>query len=286
MHSQKSLRGSQNPLNRPAADTNQGRDRPTSAYIPQGQHQNYPGNQLQQQGPPPRSQSSRDIIRQEAKLQEMQEEVRRRELRGAGPMPTQYRQNVYSVRPLTAAQAANSTRPSRPIGSTPNLGPTSPTYNTRQSGQNFNYPDGQYGQYGQFNKHQQPYAGQYATAPKAKNDSIRGGNGLVLDPRQFTSQDQNRQVLDPSRQFAEQNRQFTNAQNSPQYSNGSSDPRNSQYQEQVTSRMQNGDGNAQGNVESIPSRPHLPEDAYRESPPPPPPNTSTHPLYSKQPDSR
>ncbi|XP_048505852.1 afadin isoform X11 [Athalia rosae] len=289
LHTQKSLRGSQNSLNRPTTDQIQGRDRPISAYIPQGQQQNYPGNQLQQQGgPPPRSQSSRDIIRQEAKLQEMQEEVRRRELRGAGPIPTQYRQNAYNVRPLTAAQAANSTRPSRPIGSTPNLGPTSPTYNTRQSGQNFSYPDGQYGQYGQFNKQQQPpYAGQYSTAPKAKNDAIRGSNGIVLDPRQFVPQDQNRQVLDPNRQFVEQNRQFPSSQNSPQYSNGSSDPRNGQYSsEQVTNRIQNGDGSIQGNVDNLSSRPHLPEDTYRESPPPPPPNTSTHPLYSKQPDSR
>lgn len=275
-------------MNRPTTDQNQGRDRPISAYIPQGQQQNYPGNQLQQQGPPPRSQSSRDIIRQEAKLQEMQEEVRRRELRGNGPIPTQYRQNVYNVRPLTAAQAANSVRPTRPIGSTPNLGPTSPTYNTRQSAQNFSYPDGQYGQYGQFNKQQQqqPY-GQYGTAPKAKNDSIRGSNGLVLDPRQFGPQDPNRQMIDPNRQFVEQNRQFTNPQNSPQYSNGSTDPRNGQYAtDQTASRIQNGDGNIQGNIENLPARPHLPEDAYRESPPPPPPNTSTHPLYSKGPDAR
>lgn len=37
------------------------------------------------QGMAPRSQSSRDVMRQEAKLQEMSEEVRRRELRLTSP---------------------------------------------------------------------------------------------------------------------------------------------------------------------------------------------------------
>lgn len=39
------------------------------------------------QGMPMRSQSSRDMFRQEAKLHEMTEEVRRRELRGGPPVP-------------------------------------------------------------------------------------------------------------------------------------------------------------------------------------------------------
>lgn len=38
----------------------------------------------------PRSQSTRDIMRQEAKLQEMQEEVRRREMRGGVTSPQHY----------------------------------------------------------------------------------------------------------------------------------------------------------------------------------------------------
>jgi hypothetical protein len=38
----------------------------------------------------PRSQSTRDIMRQEAKLQEMQEEVRRREMRGGITSPQHY----------------------------------------------------------------------------------------------------------------------------------------------------------------------------------------------------
>jgi hypothetical protein len=42
------------------------------------------------QGMAPRSQSTRDIMRQEAKLQEMQEEVRRREMRGGVTSPQQH----------------------------------------------------------------------------------------------------------------------------------------------------------------------------------------------------
>jgi hypothetical protein len=42
------------------------------------------------QGMAPRSQSTRDIMRQEAKLQEMQEEVRRREMRGGVTSPQHY----------------------------------------------------------------------------------------------------------------------------------------------------------------------------------------------------
>lgn len=38
----------------------------------------------------PRSQSTRDIMRQEAKLQEMQEEIRRREMRGGVTSPQHY----------------------------------------------------------------------------------------------------------------------------------------------------------------------------------------------------
>lgn len=143
-------RGSQNSLNRPALDGSH--PRPASAYVQShGQQQAY-GNPGQQYGPPPRSQSSRDIIRQEAKLQEMQEEVRRRELRGSQPM-AQYRPPVtsYSTRPISAAQAANAIRqPTRPAGySQQNLGPASPTYGSRPVNQSYSYTDVQYNQYNQ-----------------------------------------------------------------------------------------------------------------------------------------
>lgn len=159
---QKTLtRGSQNALNRTMPDPSLGKERPMSAYIAQGQQPGaYPSQQLQQQQL--RSQSSRDIIRQEAKLQEMQEEVRRRELRGVPPpnqLPGGYRTNTYNPR-----AAGPSRPPGRPLGSTPNLGPTSPNYG-RQPGQNYGYlpPDAAAAaaaqQYGQFNRQQQqPYA--------------------------------------------------------------------------------------------------------------------------------
>ena len=275
------MRGSQNSLNRPTPELNQNRDRPISAYIPQGQQPTgYPGNQLQHQGPPPRSQSSRDIIRQEAKLQEMQEEVRRRELRGAPPTTlNQYRPSTYNVRPMTAAQTANAIRPSRPIGSTPNLGPTSPTYNTRPMGPNYGYTDPQYNQYGQFNKHPQAPPNHYGMIPKGKNEPIRAHPGMDPGRSGDYGADSNRQVMEHNRQFG------SGSLNSPQYTNGPSDPRNGQFPtENPMTRPQNGDGNILVNPESLPpTRPMLPEEGYRESPPPL--NTSTHPLYSKPQDA-
>ena len=270
------MRGSQNSLNRPGVDLNQGRDRPISAYIPQGQQQGYSGNQMQHQGPPPRSQSSRDIIRQEAKLQEMQEEVRRRELRGGPPITNQYRPNTYNSRPLTAAQAANSIRQSRPVGSTPNLGPTSPTYGARQLPPGYGNAESQYNQ-NQFGKH--PVPNQYGIIPKGKGELPRG----QVDTRDF-SQDTGRQ--DSSRNYMEQ-RQYGHPQNGGPYLNGPTELRNDQYSNNgIVNRTQNGaDGDILGS-ENPSLRPMLPEEGYRESPPPPPPNTSTHPLYSKQPDSR
>lgn len=137
------VRGSQNSLNRPSLDMGQNKDRPMSAYMmPQGQ-QMYPPHsmaQQQQQSHPPRSQSSRDIIRQEAKLQEMQEEVRRRELRG-NPVTGGYRPATYNARPILQQ---NSVRPVRPLGSTPNLGPTSANY--RHLGPTYGYVDMQFRQ--------------------------------------------------------------------------------------------------------------------------------------------
>ncbi|KAJ8680884.1 hypothetical protein QAD02_016671 [Eretmocerus hayati] len=175
LHGQKPLsRGSESSLNRGPNDMNPGnKERPMSAYVgpqqqQQLQQQGYPGHPMQQQQPPQqgapvRSQSSRDIIRQEAKLQEMQEEVRRRELRGPGgapaPAPTAYRSNTYNPRlqpgllgPQQQQQQAqqNSMR-GRPMGSTPNLGPNSPNYNRPGYG----YPDPasqQYAQQQQYNQ--------------------------------------------------------------------------------------------------------------------------------------
>lgn len=276
LHTQKNLRGSQNSLNRHATDINQGRDRPMSAYIVQGQHSAYNANQLQMQGPPPRSQSSRDIIRQEAKLQEMQEAVRRRDLRAVGPNPpqliNQYRPNAYNVqtaRSVTTAQTTNTIRPPRPAGSTPNLGPNSPSYNSRQALPNYPYTDPQFNQsqYGQFNKqqqqqqHQMQIANQYAVMPK-KGDPARTGQ-MTIDLMKDYGSDANRLIMEHNRQFG------------AQYSNGPADMKNG---------MQN--GNEDINNDTLPARPVLPEDGYRESPPPPPPNTSTHPLYNKPTDAR
>ena len=126
-----------------------------------------------QQGLQGRSQSSRDIIRQEAKLQEMQEEVRRRELRsGPNPpiqMPGAYRAtNTYN--PRLPGGGLPQRPPPRPLGSTPNLGPSSPGYLR----QNYGYLPDQHQQYGQHYPRpspQQQYAvrqnGPYMNGPEA-----------------------------------------------------------------------------------------------------------------------
>uniref|UniRef100_A0A023F3L1 Putative actin filament-binding protein afadin n=3 Tax=Triatoma infestans TaxID=30076 RepID=A0A023F3L1_TRIIF len=79
---QKNLRGSQSSLQSRSTEpgANTARDRPASAYLPNNYH-----GQLPPQGMPGRSQSSRDMLRQEAKMQEMNEEVRRREMRVTSP---------------------------------------------------------------------------------------------------------------------------------------------------------------------------------------------------------
>lgn len=105
------VRGMPSPLsNRLSLDA---RDRPTSAYVPQQQQVNYSAGQVAQQQPI-RSQSQRDII--SAKMQEMQEEVRRRELRGAA----QFRASAYynpTRQPISPAGAPIAAmRSSGPIG--------------------------------------------------------------------------------------------------------------------------------------------------------------------------
>ncbi|KAK7595248.1 hypothetical protein V9T40_013073 [Parthenolecanium corni] len=100
---QRSFRGSQTSLvqqspGRPSHDTLSPymRDRPSSAYL---QKENLPPSTMNMSN---RSQSARDMLRQEAKLQEMTEEVRRREMR-ANYSPQQQHYSVSPSRPLSSA---------------------------------------------------------------------------------------------------------------------------------------------------------------------------------------
>lgn len=307
-HIQKTLRGSQNSLNRPSTlDIGSHiRDRPTSAYITQGQQQSYSAvsNQMQQQagGPPSRSQSSRDIIRQEAKLHEMQEEVRRRELRGGAPILNQHRPPImYNISargappPQQLASTLNARSP-RPLGSTSNLGTTSAYTAARQNAPNYNYPDNQYTQYNsnQYNQH-----GQYNQYPKYPTTGGQYG-GPISKPKSETvvrghqsmpnenilGRDSNSQDV---KSYVDQNRHFVGSQSSPHYPNGNLEQRIDQYaNDNIVNRAQNGEGHSMTTAEAPPVRPALPEEAgsFSESPPPPPPNTSTHPLYNRQADTR
>lgn len=296
-HIQKgSLKGSQNSLNRPSTMEvgSHFRDRPTSAYITQGQQQSYSAvsNQMQQQtgGPPPRSQSSRDIIRQEAKMQEMQEEVRRRELRGGVPLLNQHRPPMYNISTRMAvppAQVSNLRLP-RPLGSTSNLPGTS-NYMARQNAPSYNYLDAQYAQYnstqyGQYNQYPNRYpviGSQYGPMmmPKPKNETI-ARDYQPMPNENLLGRDSSSQE---AKSYAEQNRHFASSQNNPHYPNGNLEHRVDQYENDNVNRAQNGDGHS---TEVPPTRPALPsEDTFSESPPPPPPSTSTHPLY-KQADTR
>lgn len=285
------------------------RDRPTSAYINQGQQQSYltTNNQIQQQigSLPPRSQSSRDIIRQEAKMQEMQEEIRRRELRGGAPMLNQHRSPaMYNVGarvampPPQQLSGVLNVRSSRPVGSTSNLGSAISNYAVRQSTPGYNYSQdtqytqynsaqytGQYGQYpNQYPKYTAP-AGQYGPMmPKPKNE-IRGHQPIPSE-KDLLGRDASNQE---AKSYAEQNRHFVSSQNSSHYPNGNLEQRTiDQYtNDNVINRAQNGDGHSVTTSEMMPTRPALPsEDTFNESPPPPPPNASTHPLYNKQADTR
>ncbi|XP_012532961.1 afadin isoform X8 [Monomorium pharaonis] len=305
-HIQKSsLRGSQNSLNRPSIEIGgHMRDRPTSAYVPQGQQQSYSAinNQMQQHGggPPPRSQSSRDIIRQEAKMQEMQEEVRRRELRAGMPLLNQHRPpamyNVGSRVAVPPAQQVPNTlnvRTPRPLGSTSSLGTTS-NYAARQNAPGYNYPDvqynvpynsTQYGQYGQYNQYPNRYpaiGNQYGPMmSKPKNEAIARGHQPIPNEN-LLGRDSN---IQETKSYTEQNRHFSSSQNNPHYPNGNLEQRVDQYgNDNVVNRSQNGEGHSMTTSE-VPPRPALPEDTFNESPPPPPPSTSTHPLY-KQSDTR
>ncbi|XP_076674496.1 adherens junction formation factor afadin isoform X4 [Andrena cerasifolii] len=120
---------------------------------------------------------------------------------------------------------------------------------------------------------------------RGKTDSTRlQSNGMSLD----YGRDQTGGQDYTGRSYAtDQTRHFTVG--SQYHLNGISDARNDQY------AGENGTGRThtviEGNVSILanqvaPIRPALPEDGFRDSPPPPPPNTSTHPLYNKQSDSR
>jgi len=269
------------------------RDRPTSAYITQGQQQSYSAvsNQMQQHsGGPPRSQSSRDIIRQEAKMQEMQEEVRRRELRGGAPLLNQHRPPaMYNIgaRAVPPAQQVNTlnVRSPRPLGSTSSL--STSNYTARQNAPGYNYPDAQYAQYNsaqysQYNQYPNRYpviGGQYGPM-KPKNEAI-ARNHQPMPNENLLSRDSSSQE---TKSYAEQSRHFASSQSNPHYPNGNLEQRVDQYgNDNVVNRAQNGEGHSM--TEAPPTRPALPSEDFSESPPPPPPSTSTHPLY-KQADTR
>lgn len=237
-------------------------------------------------------------------MQEMQEEVRRRELRGSGaPILNQHRPPaaMYNMGTRVAAppaqQASNTMMnvrsPRTPLGSTSSLG-TNPGYVARQNAP-YNYPDTQYTQYnstqyGQYNQYsnRNPVSagGQYGPMmPKPKNEApiVRGHHPMpnenLLGARDSSNQE--------ARSYAEQNRHFIGSQSSSIYPNGNLEQRVDQYtNDGVVNRPQNGEGHSMTTSENVPTRPVLPsENTFNESPPPPPPSTSTHPLY-KQADTR
>ncbi|XP_054007820.1 afadin isoform X7 [Hylaeus anthracinus] len=216
---QKSSRGSQNSLNRPGAfETIQPRDRPISAYVSQAQQQAYLGGQSQQQSnaAPPRSQSSRDIIRQEAKLQEMQEEVRRRELRGGVPVPPNQCRPTYNMKSNMTQQSANSVvRPTKSIAAQPNYGSnapvavSSPTISTaahapRQTAA---------GNYGYMDSHYGPYVVQYGKSPPTHQHQHQ-------HQHQYPHQHQHQHQLQPQPQIQSQHQHQHQHQNLQQQSIG------------------------------------------------------------------
>lgn len=237
-------------------------------------------------------------------MQEMQEEVRRRELRAGGaPILNQHRPPaaMYNVGSRVAAPPAqqssntlmNVRSPRTPLGFTSSLG-TNSGYAARQNAPGYNYPDTQYNstQYGQYtqqypNRYPISAGGQYGPImPKPKNEAaIVRGHHPMPNENLLGTRDSNNQEM---RSYAEQNRHFVDSQNSSVYPNGNLEQRVDQYaNDGVVNRAQNGgEGHSMTTSETLPTRPVLPpENAFNESPPPPPPSTSTHPLY-KQADTR
>lgn len=238
-------------------------------------------------------------------MQEMQEEVRRRELRASGAILNQHRPPaaMYNLGARVAAppaqqQASSNTlmnvrSPRTPLGSTSSLG-ANPGYVARQNAPGYfsdtqytQYSSAQYGQYNQYPSRNpgSGSSGQYPMMPKPKNEaSIARGHHPMPGENLVGARDSNNQE---TRSYAEQNRHFMGSQSGSIYPNGTLEQRVDQYSSDgVVGRPQNGEGHSVTTSETLPTRPALPSDnAFNESPPPPPPSTSTHPLY-KQADTR
>ncbi|PSN54552.1 hypothetical protein C0J52_07115, partial [Blattella germanica] len=199
-------------------------------------------------GMAPRSQSTRDIMRQEAKLQEMQEEVRRREMRGGVTSPQH-----YPVQP--AGHPRPQMLPGHPQQRLPNTnysyhspdpnGPMHPQHNTMMP----------YSQTPPGHSHPQN-ANAHPLSPPYNGARPHGNYGpppTAPKPTRYPG---------PMQAGGEAPR--------PQY------PGDAHHQEMQGHVRPPVGSDAHGSVR--PSM--LPEDVgYRDSPPPPPPPTSTHPLY-------
>ncbi|XP_076386957.1 adherens junction formation factor afadin isoform X12 [Megachile rotundata] len=262
---QKNSKGSQNSLNRPGTfETSQIRDRPISAYVSQSQQQPYLTGQPQSQSQSHlqsqsvcaptslRSQSSRDTIRQEAKLQEMQEEVRRRELRAAVPVPSnQYRPSgSYNVKANSVTSPNNSSvRPTKSLGPQPNLGSSPPItvstspisisgYSARQVAQStssYGYLDPQYGSYMiQYSKSSHGHAHQHQPQSQSQpqpQTQLQSQPQPQIQP-QSQSQSQSQSQPQPQPQSQSQPQSQAQAQAQHQHQHPHQYPHQHQYQHQ------------------------------------------------------
>ncbi|XP_044596126.1 afadin isoform X3 [Cotesia glomerata] len=267
MYTPKQLKGSQNSLNNPILDVNQGKDRPLSAYVSPDQI-NYNAYQIPQAGSLLKTQSSRDIIRQEAKLQEMKEEVRRRELRAGAILSSQHQTNSLNMRPTTSQTNIGIYKQTSLV---PNLDLNSPTYNTKQISSNYGSSDPQHNQYILYNK--QLISNQYTSISK-KNDASCSNQQITELDKEYDA--------DLSRPITEYNQQL-GLFNKPQFLNNSSNVNHQRNINENPSNQMHYENNI--NKESLPLHSIL-EKEYKERHPPPPLNTSTHPFNMKQIDSR
>ncbi|XP_069688876.1 afadin isoform X3 [Periplaneta americana] len=247
-HQQKSLRGSQSSLHRPPDSLQPGtRDRPASAYIPQKDQY---GSPQHAPGMAPRSQSTRDIIRQEAKLQEMQEEVRRREMRGGVTSPQHY-----------PVQPAGHPRP-QVLPNHPQRVPNNYQFHNQDPNSPLHPQHNPMLPYSQSPGHSHPQPPNNHPLSPSYNGA-RPHGGYVPPP---TAPKPSR-YPGPMQAGAEMQR--------PNY------PADPHHQNVVGPDMQ---GQVRPPLGSDPHgsvRPSMPPEdvGYRDSPPPPPPPTSTHPLY-------
>lgn len=267
MYTPKQLKGSQNSLNHPILDVNQGKDRPLSAYVSPDQ-MNYNAYQIPQSGSLLKTQSSRDIIRQEAKLQEMKEEVRRRELRAGAILSNQHQTNSLNMRPTTSQTNIGVYKQTSLV---PNLDMNSPTYNTKQISSNYGSSDLQHNQYILYNK--QLISNQYTSISK-KNDASCNNQQITELDKEYDA--------DLSRPITEYNQQLGLFNKSP-FLNDSSNVNHQRNMNENLSNQIHYENNV--NKESLPLHSIL-EKEYKERHPPPPLNTSTHPFNMKQVDSR